>query len=163
MYLNSSRDSSCSSDLQIDLSPPVIFFSYSVSDCLSLCFRTVWVRLVQPKSRRLKWCLSTCQCCGSGSGLDPDSWGPGSVSGFKIRIRIQEGKNYPQNIGKSKYSFFIMLDVSEGFSCSLDVLYGGLGTSKMPFLIKIRFTKKFSCFFSPIFGHQNPGSEFRFT
>ncbi len=71
MYLNSSRDSSCSSDLQIDLSPPVSFFLLILSDCLFMYIRTVWVRLVP-------WCLSTCpiQCCGSGSGLDPDSWSP---------------------------------------------------------------------------------------
>ena len=32
---------------------------------------------------------------------------------------------------------------AEGFSCSLDVLYGGLGISKMQFLIKKLFKKKF--------------------
>ncbi len=44
---------------------------------------------------------------------------------------------------------------AEGFSCSLDVLYGGPGISK--FLIEK--SKKMSAvfFFSSIFGHQNPG------
>ncbi len=31
---------------------------------------------------------------------------------------------------------------AEGFSCSLDVLYGGLGISKLPFLIKEELFKK---------------------
>jgi hypothetical protein len=48
--------------------------------------------------------------------------------------------------------------MSEGFSFSLDVLYGGLGISKMPFWSK-KDIKKFSAvFFSLIFVHQNPGS-----
>ncbi len=41
--------------------------------------------------------------------------------------------------------------MNEGFSCTLDVLLGGLGISKLQFLIK----KTFSCNFFPIFGHIN--------
>jgi hypothetical protein len=51
---------------------------------------------------------------------------------------------------------------AEGFSCSLGVLYGGLGISKLQFLIKkieIKFPTKI---FFPILGHQtldpDPGS-----
>jgi hypothetical protein len=47
--------------------------------------------------------------------------------------------------------------MAEGFSCSLDLLYGGLVISKLQF-----FIKKYQFFFSykslSIFGHQNPGS-----
>ncbi len=49
---------------------------------------------------------------------------------------------------------------AEGFSCSLDVLYGELGKSKLQFLIK-KILKKFNyipVFFSSIFGHQNSRS-----
>ncbi len=45
----------------------------------------------------------------------------------------------------------------EGFSCSLDALYEGVGISKLQFLIKKRY-KIFFSFFSSISGHQNPGS-----
>jgi hypothetical protein len=37
------------------------------------------------------------QCCGSGSGFNGV---PESISGSAIRIRIQEGKNYPQTLKK---------------------------------------------------------------
>jgi hypothetical protein len=45
---------------------------------------------------------------------------------------------------------------AEGFFCSLNALYGGLGvgTTKLQFLIPKKFN--FKIFF--IFGHQNPGS-----
>ncbi len=36
---------------------------------------------------------------------------------------------------------------AEGFSCSLDFLYGGLGISKLKFLIKKRKKKNLSCIF----------------
>ncbi len=57
--------------------------------------------------------------------------GPGS--GFAIRI--QEVKNDPEKL--KKVNIFMTLSVgcsflrAEGFSCSLDVLYGGLSISKM--------------------------------
>jgi hypothetical protein len=47
--------------------------------------------------------------------------------------------------------------MAEGLSCSLEVLYGGLGISELQFLIKEE-KKKISAFFSSIFGHQNSGS-----
>jgi hypothetical protein len=69
--------------------------------------------------------------------------------GLRIRIRsnlswirIQAGKNDPPKIEKStEFSCFEVLDVlfrgvEEGFSCSLGVLYGGLGISKLQFLVK---------------------------
>jgi hypothetical protein len=50
---------------------------------------------------------------------------------------------------------------AEGFSCSLGVLYGGLGISKLQFLIK-KIEIKFSYKFFSILGHQtldpDPGS-----
>jgi hypothetical protein len=39
---------------------------------------------------------------------------------------------------------------AKGFSCSLDVLYRGLGIRKFQFLIKKRVEKLFSCIFSSI-------------
>jgi hypothetical protein len=58
-----------------------------------------------------------------------------------IPIRIQEGKNDPQKKRKGKkfqvlkYRMF-SFERAEGFSCSLDVLYGGLDICKSKFLIK---------------------------
>ncbi len=53
-------------------------------------------------------------------------------------IRIQEGKNDPKKIEKKDriFIFWSSLLRAEGFSCSLGVLYGGLGISKLQFLIK---------------------------
>jgi hypothetical protein len=51
---------------------------------------------------------------------------------------------------------------AEGFSCSLDVLYGGLGISKLQCLIR-KGRKIQLYFFSSVFGHQNPGSGSGFT
>jgi len=47
---------------------------------------------------------------------------------------------------------------AEGFSCSLGVLYGGLGISKLQFLIK-KIKIKFPAYFFSILGHQNPQLE----
>ncbi len=43
---------------------------------------------------------------------------------------------------------------TEGFSCSLGVLYGGLGISKLQVLIKNMYIKISSCKFCSLFGHQ---------
>jgi hypothetical protein len=59
--------------------------------------------------------------------------GFGSGSAYKLRIRIQEGKNDPKKLKKGE-NFYLLR--AEGFSCSLGVLYGGLGISKLQFLIK---------------------------
>jgi hypothetical protein len=47
---------------------------------------------------------------------------------------------------------------AEGFFCSLDVLFGGIGIGKLHFLSKKYFYKIFRCKFLSIFGHQNAGS-----
>ncbi len=47
--------------------------------------------------------------------------------------------------------------MAESFSCSLNVLYGGLGIGKLQFLIR-KGEKKFQLCFFPIFGHKSPGS-----
>ncbi len=57
--------------------------------------------------------------------------------------RIQEGKKLPTKIGKvNKFNFFLWAGCSilraESFSCSLDVLYGGLGINKLQFVINIQ-------------------------
>ncbi len=78
---------------------------------------------------------------GSGSAL---IWVAGSGSAFKlqIRIRIQEGKNVPHTVNREKSRIFMFLSTGcsllrdESVSCSLGVLYGGLGVSKLQFLIK---------------------------
>ena len=74
---------------------------------------------------------------------DPDPHGftfigvASSGSAFNLWIRIQEGKNDPQKKSK-ECSCFEVLDVlrAEGFSCSLGILYEGLGISKLQFFIK---------------------------
>jgi hypothetical protein len=68
------------------------------------------------------------QCGGSGSGLNGV---PGSVSGFAIRIWIQEDKNEQQ-----KWSAGCPIFKDEGFSCSMDVVWGGLVIRKLQVLIK---------------------------
>jgi hypothetical protein len=89
---------------------------------------------------------------------------------FRIRIRIrinlscwiwiwiQEGKNYPQK--KSRIFMFLSTGTgcyllrAEGFSCSLGVLFGGLGISKLQFLIKKIEIKFPAIIFFSILGHQ---------
>jgi hypothetical protein len=74
----------------------------------------------------------------------------------RIRIQIQEDKNDPQK--KKKVKKFHVLNCWM-FSCSLGVLYRGLGISILQFLIKKYFF--FSFKFFAIFGHQNPGYKTR--
>jgi hypothetical protein len=67
----------------------------------------------------------------------------------------------PTNIEKSKeFSCFVTAGCSflraEGLSCSLCVLYGGLGITKLQFFIK-KMSNFFSCKLFSIFDHQNTG------
>ena len=97
-------------------------------------------------------------------------FGSGSVSGsgsawtrinLSCWIRIQEGKNDPQKYKKSRIFMFLSTGCSllraEGFSCSLGVLYGGLGISKLQFLIK-KIEIKFPAINLFNFRSSNPGS-----
>jgi hypothetical protein len=66
-----------------------------------------------------------------------------------------------KNRKSTEFSCFEVLDVllrAENFSCSLGVLYGGLGISKLQFLIK-KIKIKFPAYFFSILGHQNPQLE----
>ncbi len=80
-----------------------------------------------------------------------------------IRIRVQEGKNDPQN--RKKFINFLFwssgcsLLRAEGFSCSLDVLLGGLGISNCNFNLK-RFKKNFQLYSIFVFNFwsSKPGS-----
>ena len=62
-----------------------------------------------------------------------------------------------KNRKKSRIFMFLSYGCSllraEGFSCSLGVLYGGLGISKLQFLIK-KIKIKFPAYFFSILGHQ---------
>ena len=95
------------------------------------------------------------QCCGSGSAWILVGW-----------IRIQEGKMTHKNRKKSRIFMFLSTGCSllraEGFSCSLGLLYGGLGISKLKFLIKKIEIKFPAINFFSILGHQtldpDPGS-----
>jgi hypothetical protein len=75
-----------------------------------------------------------CRCCGF------MTFWFGSGSAFKLWIRIQENKNDPQKLKKVQNLHVLSAGCSlwrvEGFSCSLGILYGGLGISKLQFLIK---------------------------
>jgi hypothetical protein len=51
---------------------------------------------------------------------------------------------------------------AEGFSCNLDVFYGGLGLSKSQFLIETISNFFLSCKFFPV-GHQSPRSGLVFS
>jgi hypothetical protein len=61
-----------------------------------------------------------------------------SGRGSGIRIWIQEGKHDPHKYKKLRIFLFrsagCYLWRAEGFSCSFDVLYKGLGISKLQFL-----------------------------
>ncbi len=92
------------------------------------------------------------------SDPDPDLhgsaliWAVGSGSAYKlrIRIRIQEGKNDKKNRNKDRIFIFSNAGCSllraEGFSCSLGVLYGGLGISKLQFLIPVVLLQEYRYF-----------------
>jgi hypothetical protein len=72
------------------------------------------------------------------------------------RIRIQSGQWIQIRIVLRNFMFFsagCFLLGTEGFSCCLDVLYGGLGISNCNF-DHTKFFLGCKCF--PIFGHQNP-------
>ncbi len=76
---------------------------------------------------------------------------------IRIWIRIQGGQKWPTKNRKQLIKFIFCsvgrsLLRAEGFSCSLDVLYEGLGISKLQFLIKKQILSAV-CFFS-ILGHQ---------
>ncbi len=85
---------------------------------------------------------------------------------IRIRIRIQEGKNLndQQKLYKILRNFMIWsggcsLLRAEGFFCSLDVLYGGLGIGKLQSLIKKILNFCFSCkFFLRFSVTKDPGS-----
>ena len=98
----------------------------------------------------------------AGSVVDPNPYPDCIRIQWGTWIQIYVGKNYPQR-KKLKNFIFWMLECSllraEGFSCCLNVLYGGLGISKLKVLIKKRNLKKFSCIFSPSgFGHHRSRS-----
>jgi hypothetical protein len=65
-----------------------------------------------------------------------------------------------KNRKKSRIFMFLSTGCSllraEGFSCSLGVLYGGLGLSKLQFLIKKIEIKFPAIILFPILGHQTP-------
>ncbi len=97
-------------------------------------------------SHRTKYVNKIYQCCGPGSG----------------RIRIHFGRLDPDpdlywNTDPEVLKCEMFSFEDEDFSCSLGVLYGGLGISKLQFLIK-KIYIFFCCKFFPIFGHQNRAS-----
>jgi len=74
-------------------------------------------------------------CCGSGSGLDPDSMEsldlyPDSKSGSGSRRAKMAHQNRKKLINFIFSSAGFSVLRADGFSCSLDVLYGGLGIGK---------------------------------
>ncbi len=85
-------------------------------------------------------CTPLNQCCRSWSGFNGV---PGSGSGLSIRCRIQEGtKTHKKRKKLIIYIFWsavCSLLRAEDFSCSLYVLYGGLGISKLQFFNQKRY------------------------
>ncbi len=81
----------------------------------------------------------------------------GSESGFrraKMTHKIAENRKKLRNF--MSWSAGCSLFRAEGFSCSLGVLYRGLGKSRLQFLRKKY--EFFSCKLCSNFDHQNPGS-----
>ncbi len=94
------------------------------------------------------------------SKMYPDSMGSldsDSQSGSRYRSSKMAQKSRKPSINFIFWSADCSLLRTEGFSCSLDVLYRGLVIIKLQFLIKNR-NKILSCIFFSIFGHQNLGS-----
>ncbi len=90
--------------------------------------------------------LCPSRCLSTGPDPDPHGsaliWVAGSGSAFKLRIRIRSRRAKMTHKNRKKYRIFMFWSAgcsflrAEGFSCSLGVLYGGLGISKLQFLIK---------------------------
>ncbi len=118
--------------------------------------------------------MASCQPLKKKCSPDPQDSGMGTISrsgGFslkavlRVRIRIGSGSRRAKITHKNrkKWRYFIFWNVgcsilrAEGFSCSTDVLYGGLGISKLQ--------KKINFYSFSVFGLQNPwsGSGFRIT
>jgi hypothetical protein len=82
---------------------------------------------------------------------------------LQIRIRIESGSRSAKITHKSRTKVnrlnFLSAGCSllraGGFSCSLDILNGGLGISKLQEQKNINFF--FNCIFSSIYGQQIPG------
>jgi hypothetical protein len=99
--------------------------------------------------------------CGQGFGSG-SAWIRINLSCW-IRIRIQIGRAKMTHQNRKKARIFMFLNTgcsllrAEGFSCSLGVLYGGLGISKLQFLIK-KIEIKFPALIFFSFMSSNPGS-----
>jgi hypothetical protein len=113
-----------------------------VSDLIQVLLRPVPER--RPSAEQLLTC-SKLDNEVSTSVVDPNQHGSAFILvgciqirvALRIRIRIQEDQNEPQKWRKFKFwSARCSLLRDEDFSCSLCVLYGGLGISKLQFLIK---------------------------
>ncbi len=105
------------------------------------------------------------QCFGSGSGMDPESIrseDPDSVSGSGSRRAKMNHKNIKKLRNFMFWSAECSLLWDECFSCSLDVLYGGLGIRKLQFFIK-NISHFFSCKFCFHFWSSKPGSGSAFS
>ncbi len=101
------------------------------------------------------WKLNTKQHCRSAIRMDPHwFWSAGSGS-RRTKMTHKKGKKFRSF--KSWSATRCSLLRAEGLSCSLDVLYGGLGISEMQ-LNKKTYQFFFSCKFFSIFCHQNSGS-----
>ncbi len=109
-----------------------------------------WVHYFSRSSMGVSQLLFTVFSGGESTTFHGPLWG--SVNYFSLAFRIQisidfgrldpelGGQKWPELEISFFFLFFEMLDVpflrAEGFSCLLDVLYGGLGISKFQFLIK---------------------------
>ncbi len=88
----------------------------------------------------------------------------GALIAYTIRNRFScsvsdpdpGGKNDPQKV--EVLSAGRSLLITEGFSCSLDVLYGGQGIRKLKILSKKIVNLLFGWNFFPVFDHQKHGS-----
>ncbi len=112
-------------------------------------------------------------CCRSGSICFWDYWICIRIHKFRVAdpdtdphtncgSGSRRAKMAHKNIKKYRIFMFWSAGCSllraEGFSCSLGVLYGGLGISKLQFLIK-KIKIKFPAVYFSNFRSSNPGSE----
>ena len=108
-------------------------------------------------------CRTWCSCTHTPrcSVVDPDSYGSALIRSAGSGSGSRGAKVYHKNRKKWRNFMFWSAGCSllrvDGFSCSLDVLYGGLGIIKLLCFIK-KYKFSFSCTFFTVFGHKNPGS-----
>jgi hypothetical protein len=109
------------------------FYFLLLSFLLFVCILCKKIYLARLKNVALYLCRRQCFGSGIGLGLGPDCQLSGSTSGSGYRRTKTTHKNRKKLSNLMFWSVGCYLLRGEGFFCSLDVLYGGLGIGKLQF------------------------------